>query len=56
MLYALKLMQAGVATELHCYPGTFHGSSLVASAEISRRETTEMFTVLRRGLGIPAAN
>ena len=56
VLYALKLMQAGVATELHCYPGTFHGSSLVASAEISRRETTEMFTVLRRGLGIPAAN
>jgi len=56
VLYALKLMQAGVATELHCYPGTFHGSSLVASAEISRRDTAEMFTVLRRGLGIPAAN
>jgi acetyl esterase len=56
VLYALKLMQAGVATELHCYPGTFHGSSLVASAEISRREATEMFTVLRRGLGIPAAD
>lgn len=56
VLYALKLMQAGVATELHCYPGTFHGSSLVASAGISRRETAEMFTVLRRGLGIPAAN
>jgi len=56
VLYALKLMQAGVATELHCYPGTFHGSSLVASAEISRREATEMFTVLRRGLGIAAAD
>ncbi len=26
--YALKLMQAGVATELHSFPGTFHGSSL----------------------------
>jgi len=49
-------MRAGVATELHCYPGTFHGSSLVASAEVSRREAAEMFTVLRRGLGNAAAN
>ncbi len=56
VLYALKLMRAGVATELHCYPGTFHGSSLVATAEVSRREAAEMFTVLRRGLGIAAAS
>lgn len=56
VLYALKLMRAGVATELHCFPGTFHGSSLAASAEVSRREAAEMFTVLRRGLGIAAAN
>lgn len=56
VLYALKLMRAGVATELHCYPGTFHGSSLVASADVSRREAAEMFAVLRRGLGIAAAN
>lgn len=52
VLYALKLMQAGVATELHCYPGTFHGSSLLAAAEVSRREAAEMFTVLQRGLAI----
>jgi acetyl esterase len=48
--YALKLMQAGVATELHSFPGTFHGSSLFTTAQISRRESTEMFAVLRRAL------
>jgi acetyl esterase len=50
--YALKLMQAGVATELHSFPGTFHGSSLFTTAQISRRESTEMFAVLRRALRI----
>jgi acetyl esterase/lipase len=50
VLYALKLMQAGIATELHSFPGTFHGSALVAHAEVSRRESAEMFAVLRRGL------
>jgi acetyl esterase len=48
--YALKLMQAGVATELHSFPGTFHGSSLFSSTQISQREATEMFAVLRRAL------
>jgi acetyl esterase len=52
--YALKLMQAGVATELHSFPGTFHGSSLFSTTEISRRESTEMFAVLRRALQIAA--
>lgn len=48
--YALKLMRAGVATELHSFPGTFHGSSLFTSAQVSRRESREMFAVLRRAL------
>ena len=52
VLYALKLMQAGVPTELHCYPGTFHGSSMFAHAEISQRESTETLAVLRRSLGL----
>lgn len=50
VLYALKLMQAGVPVELHCYPGTFHGSSLVAHAAVSQRQKHEMLDVLRRGL------
>jgi acetyl esterase len=54
VLYALKLMQAGIATELHSFPGTFHGSSLLTSAHVSQRESKEMFTVLRRALKIDA--
>lgn len=50
VLYALKLMQSGVRTELHSYPGTFHGSVLLASAPVSQRELKEMIIVLRRGL------
>jgi acetyl esterase/lipase len=52
VIYALKLMQAGVAVELHTYPGTFHGSSLVAQAAVSKRQQQEMLDVLRRGLKI----
>jgi len=52
VIYALKLMQAGVAVELHTYPGTFHGSSLVAHAAVSKRQQQEMLEVLRRGLKI----
>ncbi len=52
--YAVRLMRAGVATELHSFPGTFHGSSIFSSAQISRRESAEMFAVLRRALQIEA--
>lgn len=52
VLYALKLMQAGVPTELHSFPGTFHGSSLFATTQVAQRESAEMFAVLRRGLQI----
>jgi len=48
----LGLMQAGIATELHSFPGTFHGSSLFAHSQVSQRESTEMFAVLRRALNI----
>lgn len=50
IVYALNLLQAGVAVELHTYPGTFHGSSLVKDAGVSRRIDQEMFDALRRGL------
>ncbi len=52
VLYALQLMRAGVPTELHSFPGTFHGSSMVASATVSQREAAEMRAVLRRALQI----
>jgi len=49
--YALRLLRAGVAVELHQYPGTFHGSSLVTGAAVSRRAHTESMEALIRGLG-----
>jgi acetyl esterase len=49
--YALTLLAAGVSVELHLFPGTFHGSGLVASAEISQREVAEEVAVLRRAVG-----
>ena len=52
ILYALRLMEAGVSVELHSYPGTFHGSALIPTAAVSRRVTDEMFLALRRGLGV----
>jgi len=52
ILYALRMMEAGVSVELHSYPGTFHGSALVTSAAVSRRAQKELVDALRRGLGI----
>ncbi|MBW2272064.1 MAG: alpha/beta hydrolase [Deltaproteobacteria bacterium] len=48
--YALRMLEHGVSVELHQFPGTFHGSSLIASAEVSRRSGSEMLAALRRGL------
>jgi len=56
ILYALKLMQAGVPTELHSFPGTFHGSGMFATARVSQRDSREMFEVLSRGLAIDSGS
>jgi acetyl esterase len=51
--YALRLLEAGVSVELHAFPGTFHGSAMVAQdAAVSRREHVERLSVLRRALGL----
>ena len=50
--YALKLLRAGVNVELHSYPGTFHGSSMVPTAAVSQRAMQETLVVLRRALGL----
>jgi acetyl esterase len=52
MTYALRLLQAGVSVELHQFPGTFHGSALVTTAEVSKRAQREAALVLRRALGV----
>jgi acetyl esterase/lipase len=50
ILYALRLLQAGVPVELHNFPGTFHGSGMIASADVSQRGAREAMDALRRAL------
>jgi acetyl esterase/lipase len=48
--YAQRLAQAGVSTELHLYPGTFHGSGIVVGAAVSKRMTADKLEAFHRGL------
>jgi acetyl esterase/lipase len=48
--YALRLLQAGVSVDLHQWPGTFHGSQAVLSAEVSQRQIGELGAALGRAL------
>jgi acetyl esterase/lipase len=49
--YAMRLMQAGVSTELHIYPGAFHGFDImVPTAQVSQRAVSEYVAALKRGL------
>lgn len=51
ILYAMALLRDGVSVELHAFPGTFHGSSAIATAAVSQRAIAESFGVLARVLG-----
>jgi acetyl esterase/lipase len=52
IIYALGMLEAGVQVELHTFPGTFHGSSIVPTAAVSQRVAAEQIVALRRGLGL----
>ncbi|WP_141576843.1 alpha/beta hydrolase [Actinomadura sp. WMMA1423] len=54
LAYAQRLIQAGVPTEVHHYPGTFHGSTMVRDAAVTKRMLADSMDALRRALH-PAA-
>ncbi|MCU1388776.1 MAG: Esterase [Ilumatobacteraceae bacterium] len=48
--YACRMLAAGVSVELHCFPGTFHGSAMVQTAAVHRREAAERLAVWKKAL------
>jgi acetyl esterase/lipase len=46
--YARRLMRAGVLTELHVYPGAFHGFNMVAGAKITQTFVRDQLDALTR--------
>lgn len=50
VLYALRLYQAGVPTELHVYPGAPHGVSMFAGLPLADRYQADQLDWLRRQL------
>lgn len=49
--YARRLLRAGVAADLHVYPGAYHGfEGLAPSADVSRRFIRDRNHVLKRAL------
>ena len=51
IIYAQRLIQVGVSTELHVYPGAIHGfDGLAPDAAVSRRFVAERNSAVRRAL------
>ncbi len=48
--YARRLMRAGVPTELHVYPGAYHGFRMVADAQVTQAAQRDQLAALKRAL------
>ena len=48
MEYARRLIRAGVPTELHVYPGAFHGFPMVPDAKVTQAYTRDYLNALSR--------
>ena len=46
--YAARLLQAGITTELHVYPGAFHGFEMAVDADVTKSAVQNARSALRR--------
>ena len=51
LIYAMRLMQAGVQVELHNYPGTVHGFDFLTPSNISATAVAEGIAAFKRVMG-----
>ena len=52
MEYARRLMRAGVPTELHVYPGAYHGFRMVADAQVTQAAQRDQLNALKRAFDL----
>jgi acetyl esterase/lipase len=50
--YATRLMQAGVPTELHVYPGAYHGFDLASESRVAQAMIRDRLNALRYALKV----
>jgi triacylglycerol lipase len=52
MEYARRLMRAGVPTELHVYPGAYHGFRMIPDARVTRAAQRDQLAALARAFDL----
>jgi acetyl esterase/lipase len=50
--YARRLMRAGVSTELHVYPGAYHGFRMVPNARVTQAAERDQLAALKRAFDL----